>query len=130
MTSKSFSIVITKSAKAYNGILSRSTERPIVLQGEWGVAVTAFQFKVEASGYICCDLVDYSYINSNKRRYLDWFNFESETNSKSVQITKYVTLSRKRFNTINISIFKTSADTELAEKSDKDVIIELHFRKQ
>ena len=117
-------------AGEYKGKLSVIYQTPIVLKGHWEVGVTQLlQPKSDRKFFVMCDLVDYSYINNMKHRFLQFVNNDKVDTSSS-----YVSVTKKVIESINIELFYVK-DMKLTEysvndnDSNEDLICELHFRK-
>ena len=124
--SRAFSICITREPTAgVSASLSQDLDSTVVLSGRWEVALRYFMFDKTQKGYVCCDLVDYSYINGSKRRFFDFFNGNVEQSIFSS--SRYVPVSQKTSSCINVQVYNHKG--EAFQVLNGTIAFELHFRK-
>ena len=119
----SFFIVLTEPLKDFQGTISRVFDNPYRINGNWEMAVTHLTFEESFPVFIFCDLVEYSYVNKERMRFLD-YNPTTITRNNS---PRYVKVIKTRFNSINVDIRRHPNIAE--HSSNLEITLVLHFRK-
>jgi hypothetical protein len=120
-----FQLVLKCPAIEFRGRLSTTFNTPYHLKGKWEVAVTNLRIYKSVDVILCCDLVDYTHVGDNRMRFLQFYDAETSTNPKPT----YVSVAKKRFDSINVDLMRSPDFTNPYPESFSDVICVLHFRK-
>jgi hypothetical protein len=112
----SFFIVLT-SGPEFTGRLTSTFTTPHRLRGDWEVSLTSCN--LDSKCFVLCDVVGYSYIDSQLYQFLEYYD--------GYKSMKYVKVERKVFDSINIYIKQNMADDSY--NSTSKIVCVLHFRK-
>ena len=116
--------VVLASMEPVTDTITQIYERPFRLNGDWEVALTHLQYDEKLWPlFVFCDVVEYTYVNGSRMRFLDLVNSTSLRNESPV----YVKVVKKRFSSININIRKDLDYDHLTSQSGITCV--LHFRK-
>ena len=118
----SFFIVLNANPNQGNA-LQTTFERSFNLQCKWEVGITRLNSAETRNAYIMCNLVDYTFIQSQWMRFLDYLEISNPT---VIAKPNYVKVVNKKFSNMNIDIIK---DFPNGIMTDPSLVCVLHFRK-
>ena len=115
--------MLLEPSKIFKGTINRIFDSPYRLNGDWEMAVTHLTFEENFPVFVFCDLVEYSHVNNQRMQFLDYYPTTTTRN----ELPRYVKVTKKRFNTINVDIRRHPNIVE--NSSNLEITLVLHFRK-
>lgn len=128
-----FKLILRCKASEFDGRLSLKLPTPLLLKGQWEVAVTHLEIGRSCAWLVLCDLVDFTFVGDERKRFLEYYRSHNEVSPQygacTPQLT-YVSVVKNHIESINVDVVSLTHEQEKTiNYGTGEILCILHFRK-
>ena len=126
-----FKLILRCKTSDFTGRLSLKLKTPLILKGQWEVAVTHLEINKNCAWLVLCDLVDFTFVGDERMRLLEFYGTRTEAQYSYSPNLTYVAVIKNVIESINVDVVSVENQQENTNNNDSkgDTLCVLHFRK-
>jgi len=99
-----FKLILRCKTSDFTGRLSLKLKTPLILKGQWEVAVTHLEINKNCAWLVLCDLLDFTFVGDERMRLLEFYGTRTEAHYSYSPNLTYVAVIKNVIESINVDV--------------------------